>query len=95
MFEDGDYSSIDVPDGRNTAALGINNNGDIVGWYERNINGVFGHGFLYSEGQFLTIDEPDSMLSTIPFGINDRGDIVGSYIPADRTNHGFLATSCQ
>jgi hypothetical protein len=51
------------------------------------------HGFLYSGGNFTTIDHPDSTEGTFAFGINDAGQIVGSFAPASALHqHGFLAT---
>jgi probable HAF family extracellular repeat protein len=72
-----------------TEALGINDQGQIVGQYNDS-SGL--HGFLYAAGVFTPLDVPFSgTVATIAFGINDRGQIVGYYIdfPASRA-HGFL-----
>ncbi len=78
-------TTFDPPGSTFTEARGINNAGQIVGWY---IAGERYHGFLLSEGQFTTIDPPGSTW-TQAFGINDAGQIVGVYIAAGRA-HGFL-----
>jgi probable HAF family extracellular repeat protein len=81
------YVSFDFPGAVSTSASGINNRGDIVGWYL----GTDGrdHGFLLSADQFTTIDPPDSIRARA-FGINDRGDVVGVYRTVDLADHGFL-----
>src|SRR5437588_13073634 len=69
------YAKIDVPNGTNTLALGINARGDVVGQYDDK-NGL-SLGFLLRKGVFLTIDFP-SALFTLAWDINPRGDIVGT-----------------
>jgi probable HAF family extracellular repeat protein len=87
LYRGGNFTTIDVPVGYfDTCACGINNSGDIVGWYA-DANGF--HGGLYAGGKFTKIDVPgaDTYLS----GINDSGDIVGSYSDnAGASYHGFL-----
>jgi probable HAF family extracellular repeat protein len=68
-----------------TSASGINNLGQVVGVYA-SFSGTQ-HGFLYSDGQFETLDVPHST-DTQALGINDRGDIVGLFTD-DRGAHGF------
>lgn len=100
------FAPIDVPCSacpggiaRQTIAQGINPRGDIVGTYKDASNQQ--HGFLFSKGQFATIDFPGAV-ATIARGISPSGDIVGSYTaPAGSSaecqvttspscNHGFL-----
>jgi len=69
----GTYTEIEVPGASFTYPLGINDYGDIVGWYSGN-GGSFG--FLLSEGDYTTIQYPGST-TTVPYGINDFGQIVG------------------
>jgi len=67
----GTYTQIDYPGGSMTRALGIDNAGDIVGFY---FAGTY-HGFLLSGGTYTTIDYRGE--STYLNGINDVGQIVG------------------
>ena len=71
------YTTLDDPNGSNTQAYGINNAGQIVGEYD------FAHGFLYSGGNYTTID--DGTVSTIAWGISGLGQIVGEF-----TNNGVV-----
>ena len=81
------FSTIDVPGASSTEALGINNAGQIVGFFKDNI-GSGQHGFLYDRGTFTTIDVPGAA-ATIPFGINNAGQIVGDFVD-NAGLHGFL-----
>src|SRR5213593_2462215 len=81
------FSTIDVPGAFSTEALGINNAGQIVGFFKDNI-GSGQHGFLYDRGTFTTIDVPGAD-STIALGINNARQIVGK--TSNNTGiHGFL-----
>lgn len=62
-------------------AIGINNDGQIVGT-------VGTHGYLLSGGALSTFDFPGA-LNTNPFGINNEGEIVGWYQATDLSLHGF------
>ena len=73
-----------------TVAYGINNAGDIAGYYT-DASGT--HGFLYSGGTYQTIDGPSGAGGTNPFGINNMGDIAGYYTDASGGSHGFLDSS--
>src|SRR6516225_2219950 len=65
-----------------TYAYGVNDTGQIVGWYyDRSGNGG-NHGFLLSGGTYTTFNYPGAMSShgtpvTFAYGINDLGQIVG------------------
>ena len=61
-----------------TAGTGINNLGQIVGYYLDSNN--FQHGYLYSNGTYLTLDDPLGSHGTVATGINDSGQIVGFYL---------------
>lgn len=87
-------STITYPGALWTVAMGINDEGKVVGYY--GANGVIGNqtsvrGFLFSSGKFTPIDYPGA-LSTQPFGINDKGQVVGQYFDTNSTvqRHGFL-----
>jgi probable HAF family extracellular repeat protein len=81
-----------LPD--STLAYGINDSGQIVGSYAD----PHVHGFLLSDGQYTTIDDPLSGYNQA-YGINDSGQIVGyyggGYYGDDSHYHGFLFSGGQ
>jgi probable HAF family extracellular repeat protein len=67
-------------------ATGINNSGQIVGFFvDATVHGFF----LDVGGSFTTIDVPGAT-STSAFGINDSGQIMGIFFDTTGTSHGFL-----
>jgi N-acetylmuramoyl-L-alanine amidase len=78
---------------RGTQALGINDAGQIVGYFDL----TFRHGFLRSAtGTFTTIDYPLA-LNTEAWGINGSGQVVGNFCETTYNcyggpYHGFLTT---
>jgi len=86
---DGTITTIDVPPG-GTRVRGIDNNGDIVGWYipGSSANPVF-HGFLRnSAGVITTLDLPGTDGATELAAINNHGQVVGSF---DAPYGGFVS----
>jgi probable HAF family extracellular repeat protein len=78
---DGSYTTLDDPQAigsppgvyaPGTFAQGINNSGQIVGYYNTPTSSQF-VGFLYSNGTYTTIPVPGEL-----YGLNDLGQIVGS-----------------
>src|SRR5690349_639952 len=65
-------STIDAPAASLTVACGIDVRGGIVGYYS-NASGT--HGFLFSDGDFVTISFPGASW-TVAYGINNSGQIV-------------------
>ncbi len=88
LLDNGVFTTIDHPDaGPETAAVGINNRGQIVGGYVD--AGGIAHGFLLDKkGDFTTINAPGALV-TGAFGINNRGQVVGYYADANLVR-GFL-----
>lgn len=83
----GTYTSINFPGAPETGATGINDSGQVVGWYtdpatSRN------RGYLYSAGTFTSIHVPGATW-TVVWGINASGQMVGTYVDAGGV-HGFL-----
>ncbi|MBZ5704081.1 MAG: hypothetical protein LAN63_01900 [Acidobacteriia bacterium] len=78
----GTYTQIDFPGAITTSCWGINNAGDIAGFYQ-DVGGVY-HGFILSNGTYTTLDYPGAQ-ATVLNRINDVGQIVGT---AD--NFGFV-----
>jgi uncharacterized membrane protein len=76
-------------------AGGINDSGDIVGWYALPTAPAQRHGFLLQDGIFTFFDPPGSTLTNL-LSINERGDIVGRYCtlvpctPGTGDIHGFV-----
>jgi hypothetical protein len=80
--------SINYPGADITVATGINDSGDIVGWYG---DASGHHGFLKVGGTYTSFDYPgDSIM--YPYAINNSGDIVGMVIVNAGYPFGFLAT---
>jgi probable HAF family extracellular repeat protein/VCBS repeat-containing protein len=71
-----------------TVANGINDTGQIVGYYQDSSFHL--HGFLYSGGAYTTVDDPLGTNVTLANGINDTGQIVGYYADSSAVTHGFL-----
>jgi len=77
------YASVDFPNAIRTRAWGINPGGVIVGDYLDSSS--VSHGFLFSEGDYVTVDVPGSLIGltgTLPTslrGASPGGDIVGDY----------------
>jgi hypothetical protein len=84
---DGRFATIRVPGAVTTQALGLDDQGRVVGDY-LDRNGVY-HGYLWKRGRFTTVDVPRSTGTTIT-AINDHGEMVGSYSGADGTRHAFF-----
>jgi probable HAF family extracellular repeat protein len=83
------YTSLDDPVAApgGTLAQGINNQGQIVGYYYDG-NGL-AHGFIYGGGAWTKLDDPSATNGTFAEGINNKGQIVGYYLDASG-QHGFL-----
>jgi probable HAF family extracellular repeat protein len=75
-----------------TQVEGINSLGQFVGAYAD--SNTVGHGFLYSNGIWTTLDDPSAGTSsgqgTLANGINASDQIAGTYIDSSGNYHGFL-----
>jgi uncharacterized membrane protein len=79
-----DFQTINFPGAASTQAYGLNNCGDVVGFYV-DVHGTQ-HGFAYSKKDgYRTIDIPGAA-EVYLFGINDAQTIVGGW----RDNSGIL-----
>lgn len=85
----GTFVTIDVPNSQagTTSASGINNLGEIVGYYSDVFNVT--HGFIRSAdgATYITVDDPASTSGTQLLGINDHRQLAGSY----GFSHAFIA----
>jgi probable HAF family extracellular repeat protein len=83
IYSQGVYTTLSDPAAVwDTQARGINNAGEVMGWYIG--SGGLAHGFIYSNGNYTNIDNPQTS-QTYFLGLNDEGEIVqqdtfGSYI---------------
>jgi probable HAF family extracellular repeat protein len=76
IYQNGGFTSLDVPGAIATFARAINDGGQIVGDFSDSSNNT--HGFLYSRGAFQVLDVPGSV-STVALGISFNGEIVGDW----------------
>ena len=94
LLSHGRYTTLDDPNAgtgvmQGTFAEGINNAGQIVGYYVTAAGAT--HGFVLSHGHYTTLDDPAVPEGIIPAGINTNGQIVGFYVDTSGVAHGFLA----
>ncbi len=80
LFSGGVYTTIAGPPGAIVAdATGINDNGQIVGYYQSNAAGLFEyHGFIFNGGVYTTIDIPKQDGEQL-LGINNGAAVVGGF----------------
>lgn len=90
MLKNGHYTAINFPGADNTSVLRIDNEGDIVGFYE--MHGDV-HGFTLDKGRFLTHDD-NAGFSTVIFDVNKFDTIVGLFVDTSGHTHPFRA-SCK
>jgi hypothetical protein len=86
------FTTIEVPNARRATASGINDRGDIVGYFDDTAN--ITRGFVLRRDTFTTINFPGAAF-TEARGIGPGGEIVGSYrMPGESpvSFHGFLLT---
>jgi probable HAF family extracellular repeat protein len=76
--DNGSVTNIDVPGARGTFPTGINDYGEVAGYYEMEGRIL---GFMLKNGTFTTIDI--GPVYTIITGINNRGDVVGYYVSGE------------
>ena len=92
IYHNGQYETFVVGDGQYTEPWDVNDNGIIVGWYSKCLDGVCFHAFATKDGKTVaTLDYPGAV-ATVSFGINNAGQIVGSYTFDQQTWHGFVTS---
>src|SRR5256885_12468364 len=99
LFAQFTYAPINVPGATSTEARGINNNGEIVGFYviaacveqrqSMEVPTCPTHGFKLVNGRYIELMVPTSFRTAI-MGVNDYGDLVGFYATTDLTCSTFL-----
>ena len=92
FFDDhGKVTALAGPSGATDVnALGLNNEGQIVGSYVGTDTNT--HGFVYDvrSNTYQTIDAPGANGQTVINGLNDRGQLVGFYLDANNNTDGLL-----
>jgi len=92
------YAPINVPGAVLTQARGINNSGEVVGFYETTTACIDPDvrvptcptkGFKLVNGSYVKLMVPNSV-STAIMGVNDYGDLTGFYKKSDGSEHGFI-----
>jgi hypothetical protein len=85
---------VDPMDPTFNQALGINDNGTIVGYFGSGAdashpNKGWWASAPYTAGSFRDVNFPGSVQTQV-VGINDDGTVVGFYVEGDDSNHGFV-----
>lgn len=96
-FAQFNYAPINFPGAVATVVRGINNSGEIVGFYQTTICTNYDasvpdcptKGFKFIKNTYLKLNVPNST-STAIMGVNDLGDLVGFYRKSDGSRHGFI-----
>jgi hypothetical protein len=88
---DHSFITIQLGAGTNTQALGINEDGVVVGSFVDSAGMM--HGFVWSGHRVRQINDPNHGAGgTLVNGLNDRGQLVGFYVDNAGNTHGFLAS---
>jgi hypothetical protein len=75
--------------GQGTTTTGINNSGEIAGFYVDAMGNT--HGFLDVGGMFMTVDDPNGNgTNTMLLGLNNNGQAVGSFVDMNGETQGLL-----
>jgi hypothetical protein len=82
----GKFTPVKLPGVTNVTATGINNRGDITGFYSTSSGSA---AFLKKGGSFSSLSFPAGS-NTMSFGINDDDQMVGGYQDSSGGMHGFL-----
>jgi hypothetical protein len=49
------------------------------------------HGFIFDDGRFESVDDPEGVGTTTVNGVNDRVELVGFYVDRAGNTDGFAA----
>jgi probable HAF family extracellular repeat protein len=79
-----------IPNSTTAQATGINNAGDICGFFVDDKNLM--HGWLLEGAVFTSLNAPKGNGTTAALGLNNKGQVVGSYVDTTGGTHGFLYT---
>jgi probable HAF family extracellular repeat protein len=90
IYKNGKFRKVDFPGAQLTAAMGVNDGGIVVGWYNPTDTNEY-HGFVRKGGKFISFSYPGAVW-TFALGINNSGQIVGAYTFDKVIYHGFLTS---
>ncbi len=90
MIAKGRFQTLDFPGSTLTQAFGLNNHDEVVGQYV-DASGLT-HGFIFDDGRFTSVDDPEGVGTTTINGINDRRQIVGFFVTAGGNTNGFVGS---
>jgi uncharacterized membrane protein len=89
------FTFLEFPGSIFTQALGLNNDGDVVGSYVDAAGNT--NGFIYNiaTATYQSVDDPNAVGpgGTVINGINDNGQIVGFYTDASGNVDGLVGTA--
>jgi uncharacterized membrane protein len=87
VLRDGRFTPVDFPGGQGTKVSGINDRGEMVGYYD---TADARRGFFLRRGRFTKLDAPGATF-TLPSNIDNRGRVVGAFADAAALNaRGFV-----
>ena len=93
-FSDGKAIALDFPGAAQTEAFAINDNGTIVGYFSKTPSpNLWRRGFIYDNGQWATLNYPNSTLQTELTGISNSNLIIGTTIKGSNATGSFLYKS--
>ncbi len=82
------FVKLDYPGAKLSTPLGINDKGQVVGYFiDRN---DFDHGYLWQDGKFTALPDYPGSAGTGTGGINNKGHISGTWFDKAGFQHGFL-----
>lgn len=89
-FDGASYTTFEQPNTGQSVPEGINDNGDIVGWFIHG-SGRGQHGFIRRSGTYETFDFPGATHTSLS-GLNNAGIIVGNFNQTDGSpSQAFMA----
>ena len=84
---DGVFSTYDFPDSLKTVFYGLNNAGQVVGYYDD--SDKVAHGVLLQNGELTPFDYPGAAETEI-FGVSESGLLIGDIFDVNGAVHGFV-----
>lgn len=86
IYDDGIYTPIAVPGGKNTSATDVNDAGHVVGRYH---DGSGYRAYVYADGTYTTLAIPGAIHAWAQ-GINNAGIVVGYYVDSGPYGQSFV-----
>jgi len=88
-YRNGKFQTVSFPGATLTEAIGINDGGTIVGWYNKATSSIYA--FALRNGKYISFSYPGAK-DTSAYGISASGQIVGAYTLDYQTYHGFVTS---